>query len=149
MRWTRDRWQVGWALAGAGFVGGVIWLGQVAPSPAQQDPTQPPTSTTSQPTGGEEKLEASEDVELLDAYIKAKQFQVRQAELRVNLAKVYRDDSKRKVELGYLNSVVLRERELQVSEAETELAFRIAELKDFQVRANRAKRRLARLQIGE
>lgn len=101
------------------------------------------------PGGGlvrqEERQEAVEDVELLESYVKAKQAQVKQADQRVKLLQIYRDDAKTKHTKGYVLSTVVTEREVQLAEGETERAFRAAELKDFQVRLARAQRRLAQM----
>ena len=101
------------------------------------------------PIADDERLEAVEDIALLEAYVKAKEAQVRQGDQRVKILKTYRDDSKTRQAKGYANALQVADRELQLLEGETDRAFRAAELKDFEVRLARARRRLAQLPPAE
>lgn len=132
-------WVIGFPLALAML--GLFVAGRGRADAEQQPPAPSVTA--------EDRLEAREDVELLEAYVKAKQAQVRHAELRVKLLQTYRDDARAKRAKGYLLATAVAEREMQLAEGETELAFRAAELKDFQVRLERARRRLAALPPAE
>ena len=94
------------------------------------------------------RARAREDVSSLDAYLKAKKAQLREADLRLQVTKAHLGDLDRQLKRGVASTYVRMMGELSVVEAEADRETRLAELKDVETRRDRAIRRMARLDRG-
>ena len=84
----------------------------------------------------------------LDAYLKAKKYQLREAEFRLQVTRAHLGDLDRQQKKGMTSAYVRMMGELSVVEAEADRETRAAELKDMEMRRDRAKRRMARIDRG-
>jgi len=93
-------------------------------------------------------IRAREDVASLNAYLKAKKYQLRGAEFRLQVTRAHLTDLDRQLKKGVASTYVRMMGELSVVEAEADRETRSAELKDVEIRLERATRRVARIDRG-
>lgn len=124
----------------------------VAPIQAQAPPAAgSPAARAAGPdadTLAESKLRAREDLSLLDAKLKAKTAQVREADLRIKRYQHQSVDLQRQRKKGISADAHVEIAELELARAEAERESRSAELLDIRLRRDRVKRRLARVEQG-
>jgi hypothetical protein len=94
------------------------------------------------------RIRAGEELASLDAYIKAKKYQLREAEFRIQVARAYLGNVDRQQKKGVTSTYTRMLGELSVVEAEADRETRAAELKDMEMRRDRAKRRIAPIDRG-
>ena len=83
-----------------------------------------------------------EDVEFLEAFLKAKQAECREAELRATHETARKAEGDRQHQKGYTSTLFKSQGGLNLAETLTQLELRRAELKDAEIRLARARRRL-------
>ena len=97
----------------------------------------------------ERRTQAREDVASLDAYVKAKQAQLREAEFRLQVTRSNLGRPRSAAEKGRdLDAYSRMMGELSVVEAEADRETRSAELKAVEIRRDRAMRRMALIDRG-
>ena len=84
----------------------------------------------------------------LDAYLKAKKYQLREAEFRLQVARAFLSNVDRQQKKGVTSTYSRMLGELSVVEAEADRETRTAELKDMEIRRDRATRRIALIDRG-
>lgn len=94
----------------------------------------------------ERKARAREDVEYLEAYLRAKQAECREAEQRVTTFTTWRVDQERLKQKGIVSPFQSNIAGLNMSEYQSELEMRRVEVKDVEIRLNRARRRLKQVE---
>ena len=94
------------------------------------------------------RARAREDVASLDAYLKAKKAQLREAEFRLQVTQAHLGNLDRQQKKGMTSTYIRMLGELSVVEAEADRETRAAELKDVEMRRDRAMRRMALIDRG-
>jgi hypothetical protein len=97
----------------------------------------------------EGSVRAREDVASLVAYLKAKKYQLREAEFRLKVTRAHLADLDRQHKRSAASTYVRMVGELSVVEAEADRETRAAEVKDMEMRLDRATRRVARIDRGD
>ena len=126
-----------------------LLLGALHPGPSTAQ--QPKPAAQGAPPdwdSEEEQIRAREDVVNLEAWVKAKRAQLREADLRVAVIKERQSNLDRQKSKGYISGVVHNTGEVSVVEAEADRETRAAELKEVETRRDRARRRLALIDRG-
>ena len=100
------------------------------------------------PERDEWRAQAREDVASLEAYVKAKKAQLREADFRLQVTKAHLVDLDRQQKRGVASTYIRSMGELMVVEAETDRETRLAELKAVETRRDRAMRRVALIDRG-
>lgn len=122
--------------------------GQDEPNVVQKKAPDPSTEAGKIPVQDERQVQAREDVASLDAYVKAKKAQLREADFRLQVTKSHLVDLDRQQKRGVASTYIRSMGELMVVEAETDRETRLAELKAVETRRDRAIRRLTVIDRG-
>lgn len=124
-------------------------VSQTAPAPRQatpavEKPAVPPVlgDEAEIDPWEERKIRAREDVEFLEVFLRAKQAECREAELRATHEAARKAEGDRQHQKGYTSALFKSQGGLNLAETLTQFELRRAELKDAEIRLARARRRL-------
>lgn len=109
---------------------------------ARQAQPDPASTGGSDDRWEERKARAREDVEYLEALLKAKQAACRLAEVKVTTATTYKAEIDRQKQKGVASTFDTKQREIGLAECQADFELRRVELKDVEIRLARTRRRL-------
>jgi hypothetical protein len=119
--------------------------GQEAPSPGKPSGSVTSDTTREQSALEEMRAQASEDLDVWEARVLARRSWVREATLRVDVARKYRDAMAPRIKQGLESKNNLDQANLELAEMEARRDQKALELKEAETKAARVRRRLAML----
>jgi hypothetical protein len=135
-------------LSALGMVAGSLWGQPGRARPQGPEPTRAATPPVAPEVLAEAKARAIEDVASLEAYLRAKAARVREADVRLALARDRQTALTRQRTKGIVSPMTQFQGDVSVAEADAERETRAAEHKDIEARFARAGRHLAQLERG-